>query len=168
MTANRRQTTAAAQMNSGSLIFGEWNLEIPDLPVDSWLFCTVVLVVLVFFIWVVARLTSSATESIDPAEVDRQMLSAVTDLKSQGELTTEEYRSIKSRLVDRLSDERGTADSADSSDEDKPPQEKKGSVDTTTETPEGTEVFDKSDTGDNPQEAEDHVSDKDQNDRSAV
>ena len=80
----------------------DWDWTLPELPVDSWWFFTIVLVLLVVFIWVVARLTTHTTDDIDPAEIDRQMLSAVSELRSQGELTQEEFRSIKSHLVTRL------------------------------------------------------------------
>lgn len=82
-----------------------------ELPFDEWWFCVVVLIVLVFVIWAVARFTTSVSKDIDPAETDRQMLTAVRDLKTEGELSEEEYRSIKSRLVDRLTE---TADPEDS------------------------------------------------------
>ena len=81
-----------------------------ELPLDQWWFCVVVLIVLVFVIWAVARFTTSVTKDIDPAETDRQMLTAVRDLKTQGELTDEESRSIKSRLVDRLTQPANTGD----------------------------------------------------------
>ena len=81
-----------------------------ELPFDEWWFCVVVLIVLVFVIWAVARFTTSVTKGIDPAETDRQMLTAVRDLKTQGELSDEEYRSIKSRLVDRLTQPADTSD----------------------------------------------------------
>lgn len=84
------------------LDLAEWDWTLPELPVDSWWFFTVVLVLLVLFIWAVARLTTHTTDDIDPAEIDRQMLSAVSELRSQGELTQEEFRSIKSRLVTKL------------------------------------------------------------------
>ena len=89
----------------------EWAI---PLPIDSWWFCAVVLIVLVFAIWLIARLTTSVTEDIDPAEADRQMLTAVAELKSRGELSSEEFRSIKGRLVERLSDEAAPTKSADS------------------------------------------------------
>lgn len=84
-------------------ILAEWDWTTPELPVDSWWFFMVVLVLLMVFIWAIARLTTRTTDDIDPAEIDRQMLSAVSELRSQGELSPEEFRSIKSRLVERLS-----------------------------------------------------------------
>ena len=87
------------------LIFAEWDWTSPELPVQEWWFFGVVLVLLIVFIGVVALLATAAREESDPAEIDRQMLSAVNDLHSEGELTPEEYRSIKGRLVDRLSEQ---------------------------------------------------------------
>lgn len=87
---------------SDACFLAEWDWTSPELPVDSWWFFTVVLVLLVLFIWAIARLTTRTTDDIDPTEIDRQMLSAVSELRSQGELSPEEFRSIKSRLVERL------------------------------------------------------------------
>ena len=88
-------------------ILAEWDWTSPKLPFDEWWFFGVVLVLLVIFIWAVARLLMPTTDDVDPAEVDRQMLTAVNELRTQGELTDEEFRSIKSRLVKRLATEEG-------------------------------------------------------------
>ncbi|HIE95692.1 MAG TPA: hypothetical protein EYQ63_01445 [Fuerstia sp.] len=111
-----------------------WDWSSPELPVDSWWFFAVVLFVLIFFIWVVARLTAAATDDTDPAVVDRQMLTAVSELRSRGELTQEEFRSIKSRLVVRLSDETQSNDSVDLSTQDHHQEESKGTPASTAET----------------------------------
>ena len=142
-------------------ILAEWDFSGPELPIDNWWFCAIVLVVLMFVIWLVARLVTTATEEIDPAEVDRQMLSAVTELKTRGELSTEEFRSIKSRLVDRLSDDPPNADSADFSDKVQREKESQGTADRMTETPEGTNTSAKSAQGENP-DANESGSTKDQ------
>lgn len=144
-------------------VVAEWNFAAPELPVDNGLFCAIVLVLLVLFIWLIARFTSSATEDIDPAEVDRRMLTAVTELKSRGELTTEEYRSIKSQLVGRLSDDSSSAGGDDSSHEDKHSKELKNSERQTAETREGTRDSDDVSMGNNPRDTEDRISEKDQN-----
>ncbi|MEZ6062030.1 MAG: hypothetical protein R3C19_16945 [Planctomycetaceae bacterium] len=83
------------------------------LPVDSWWGFGVVLVLLVLFVWVVVRLVSRETDDIDPAEADRQMLTAINELHRRGDLSPEEFRSIKGQLVERLAD-RPVSDSADS------------------------------------------------------
>ena len=82
---------------------------------DSWLVFAIVLVTLVIFIWLIARLTARVTGDTDPAETDRQMLTAITDLHRKGDLSLEEYRSIKSQLVRRLWDP-GVAVQAESAD----------------------------------------------------
>jgi hypothetical protein len=83
-----------------------WPKALP-LPVDSWLGYSVLLIVTVALVWLVVALISRATDDIDPAEIDRQMLTAVNDLHRQGNLTQEEFRSIKSQLVERLADSAG-------------------------------------------------------------
>ena len=55
----------------------DWTWSIPEMPADSWLVSAIALIILIFFIWMIARLTSSANEDIDPAETDRQMLTAM-------------------------------------------------------------------------------------------
>ncbi len=65
----------------------------------EWLFLIVILIVLVRLImWIKASLR----EDDDPSSLDHQMLVEITELQRQGEITETEYRSIKSRLVDRL------------------------------------------------------------------
>ncbi len=122
------------------VVFANWDWASLELPVDNWWFCGFVLVVLIVAIWGVARLTASATEEIDPAEIDRQMLTAVSELRSRGDLTQEEFRSIKSRLVDRLSDLPQATDSDDSSHKEQQEQVDEGQLDQSTETPEGTKL----------------------------
>ncbi len=122
-------------------LLAEWTWEAPKLPVDSWWFLGVVLVLLVFFIWLIARLTTTVTEEIDPAEIDRQMLTAVSELHSQGELTVEEYRSIKGRLVTRLTDKTPRADSEDSTQKEHLGKGSEGPAHQTTEKPLGSETL---------------------------
>lgn len=75
---------------------------VPELPIDSWWFFGAVLTVLIVAIALVIRFVSSKTDDIDPVEIDRQMLSSVRELTRTGEITDDEYRSIKGRLVERL------------------------------------------------------------------
>ena len=111
-----------------------WDWSAPELPIDSWWFFVAVLFVLIFFIWVVARLTAAATGDTDPAADDRQMLTAVSELRSRGELTKEEFRSIKGRLVVRLADQTRSNDSVDLSTQDHLLEESKGTPASTAET----------------------------------
>jgi hypothetical protein len=46
----------------------------------------------------------------DPAEVDHQMLLQIKELRREGDLTDEEFRSIKGRLVERIDDSFTQAD----------------------------------------------------------
>ncbi|MCH2200920.1 MAG: hypothetical protein MK102_03040 [Fuerstiella sp.] len=94
--------------------------ELPQIPIgtDSWWVFAVVLVALMIFIWVTTRLVTRATEDSDPAEIDRQMLTAVNDLHRKGDLSQKEFRSIKGQLVDRLKrdQESSSLDSSDGED----------------------------------------------------
>lgn len=107
-------------MSPVSEVLSDLQKLLPALPVHSWSFFLGVLVVLIFFIWVVARLTASVTGDTDPADDDRQMLGSLSEMRRRGELTDEEYRSIKSRLVQRLSaapTATGSDDSAQNADQ---------------------------------------------------
>lgn len=81
---------------------GVWWLKPIPIGAESWLGFAVVLIALIIFIWLIGRLVTRVTEDSDPAETDRQMLTAVNDLHRKGDLSQEEFRSIKSQLVDRL------------------------------------------------------------------
>ncbi|MEQ9408377.1 MAG: hypothetical protein RIK87_11650 [Fuerstiella sp.] len=144
----------------------DWDWTVPALPVDSWWFCAVVLALLMIFIWAIARLTTSATEDIDPAEIDREMLTAVNELRSRGELTQEEFRSIKSHLVRRLADEAHSAGSDDSSQKGRQTEEDKGSSAATAEISGGTELSDDNSGGQSSESSENEVSDRGQSDQS--
>ncbi len=93
-----------------------WTLPELPIPSDSWSVFTVVLVALIVFIWRIARLVSQVTEDSDPAETDRQMLTAISDLRRKGDLSPEEFRSIKSQLIARLRDDSLPSDDPDRSD----------------------------------------------------
>jgi len=94
-----------------SVTWADWRPIPLPLPVDTWWGFGVVLVLLVLFVWMIVRLVSRETDDIDPAEVDRQMLTAINELHRQGDLSQEEFRSIKGQLVERLAD-RPASDSA--------------------------------------------------------
>ena len=82
--------------------FQAWGIMPIPIGTESWLVFTVVLIVLIIVIALIARLVTRATEDSDPAETDRQMLTAINDLHRKGDLSQKEFRSIKSQLVDRL------------------------------------------------------------------
>ena len=85
--------------------FELWGLKGIPIGTESWSIFVVVLIALIIFIWLIARLVTRATEDSDPAEVDRQMLTAINDLRRKGDLSQEEFRSIKGQLIDRLKDD---------------------------------------------------------------
>ncbi len=55
-------------------------------------------------IWMVSWIRSRLADDEDSATEDHRLLSQIADLKEQGDLTEEEYRSIKGRLVERIDD----------------------------------------------------------------
>ena len=58
--------------------------------------------VIVVLIWVIVRVRSRYRDDDDPAATDRSMLLGLGDLHRGGDLSDEEYRSIKKRLVKRI------------------------------------------------------------------
>ncbi len=75
-------------------------LQLPDFTWWQFLFAAACLVVL---IWSIVRFISRVHEDIDPAESDQDMLNAISELRREGDLTEDEYRSIKSQLLGRMS-----------------------------------------------------------------
>ncbi|MCA9012157.1 MAG: hypothetical protein KDB01_20535, partial [Planctomycetaceae bacterium] len=72
----------------------DW-LDLLQLPNFTWwqfLFAAACLIVL---IWSIVRFVSRVHEDVDPAESDQEMLKAISELRRQGDLTEDEYRSIK-------------------------------------------------------------------------
>jgi hypothetical protein len=59
-------------------------------------------VVLGISIWLVVRIKSRYWGHEDPAAVEHEMLAQLGDLHREGQLTEEEYRSIKGRLLERI------------------------------------------------------------------
>ena len=74
-------------------------LQLPDFTWWQFLFAAACLVLL---IWQIARFISRVHEDVDPAESDQDMLSAISELRAEGDLTEDEYRSIKSQLMGRM------------------------------------------------------------------
>ena len=75
-------------------------LQLPNFTWWQFLFAAASLVVL---IWSIVRFVSRVHEDVDPAESDQEMLKAVGELRRQGDLTEDEYRSIKGQLLARMS-----------------------------------------------------------------
>ncbi|MDA1233041.1 MAG: hypothetical protein O2856_19930 [Planctomycetota bacterium] len=74
-------------------------LQLPDFNWWQFLFATLCLVAL---IWSIVRLISRVHEDVDPAESDQDMLNAISEMRREGDLTEDEYRSIKSQLMGRM------------------------------------------------------------------
>jgi hypothetical protein len=80
----------------------DW-LKLLHLPDVGWLGFLTTAACLVILIWATVRLVAKVNEDVDPAESDREMLQAINELHREGDLTEDEFRSIKSQLVTRLS-----------------------------------------------------------------
>lgn len=68
----------------------------------NWWPTAIGLACLVVLIWLIVRLIARANEDADPAAIDREMLMSIHELHREGDLTPDEYRSIKGQLVQRL------------------------------------------------------------------
>jgi hypothetical protein len=75
-------------------------LQLPEFNWWQFLFAATCLVVLILSI---VRFISRVHEDVDPAETDQDMLNAISELRREGDLTEDEYRSIKSQLMGRMS-----------------------------------------------------------------
>ena len=62
----------------------------------------ILIIVMIVLIRLIIRVKAYLHEDDDPSSVDNQMLVEITELQRRGEISTTEYRSIKGRLVDRL------------------------------------------------------------------
>ena len=74
-------------------------LQLPDI---SWVPLLIAVACLVVVVWAIVRLVSRVNEDVDPAEADREMLQALNDLRREGDLTEDEFRSIKGQITGRL------------------------------------------------------------------
>lgn len=68
---------------------------------SAWELFGLVVAILVM-VWLIMRIRSWLAGDDDPAEGDHELLVSIRELKREGDLTDDEYRSIKSRLVKRL------------------------------------------------------------------
>lgn len=75
-------------------------LQLPDVSWLQFLFAGAFLVVL---IWAILRLVARVNEDVDPADADQEMLSLLNELRREGDLSEDEFRSIKGQIVGRLS-----------------------------------------------------------------
>ena len=87
-------------------IENSWWWKLLDRSVDQyvWGFFGLILAILVM-VWLIMQIRAWLTEDDDPAASDHQLLASIRDLNREGDLTDDEYRSIKSQLVHRLRDD---------------------------------------------------------------
>lgn len=71
---------------------------------DSSLVWLGLIVTLGIGIWIISWIRSRLADDEGSATENHQLLTQIGDLRDQGDLTDEEYRSIKGRLVVRLED----------------------------------------------------------------
>jgi uncharacterized membrane protein len=76
---------------------------------SAWELFGLVVAILVLA-WLIVKIRSWLTGDDDPAEGDHELLVSIRELNREGDLTDDEYRSIKSRLVERL---RNAADTSE-------------------------------------------------------
>ena len=81
---------------------------------DSTLVILGLVLVIGIGVWIVSWIRSRLADDEGSATEDHRLLSQIADLKEQGDLTEEEYRSIKGRLAKRIDD------ALSAPDEDKP------------------------------------------------
>jgi hypothetical protein len=74
-------------------------LQLPDI---SWLPLLIAAASLIVVVWAIVHVVSRVNEDVDPAEADREMLLALNDLRREGDLTEDEFRSIKGQITGRL------------------------------------------------------------------
>ncbi len=74
-------------------------LQLPDFTWWQFLFAAACLMIL---IWSIVRFISRVHEDVDPAETDQDMLNTISELRREGDLSEDEYRSIKSQLMGRM------------------------------------------------------------------
>ncbi len=76
--------------------------EMLDLQDIGWVELLGAAAFLVVLIWAILRFVSRVNEDVDPAEADREMLQALMDLRREGQVSEDEFRSIKGQIVGRL------------------------------------------------------------------
>ena len=59
-------------------------------------------VFVVVAVWLVVRIRAWSRDGEDPAAADHRMLSHLAELRREGNISEEEYRSIKGRLATRI------------------------------------------------------------------
>lgn len=71
---------------------------------EEWIWFLCGLAVVVVVLWAFARFVAWMRDDEDPAAAEQMMLTEIGELHRGGDLSEEEYRSIKGRLLQRLED----------------------------------------------------------------
>lgn len=90
-------------------------LRLLDGELAEWLPILAGIVIAIFLIWAIVRFRTWYQDDDDPEAADQQLLARLSELQREGDLTGEEYRSIKGQIIDRMERTKDAHD-ADSSD----------------------------------------------------
>lgn len=74
----------------------------PLQSLSAWAPLLIAAIILILLIWAILHFLSKMNEDVDPADADRQMLQALRDLRREGDLSEDEFRSIRGKLATRL------------------------------------------------------------------
>ena len=83
---------------------GGWLWRLMEGSASDWIGFGATLVALLILVWLSFLIRSWLRDDAGPEADSHQMLTQVGDLLREGDLSEEEYRSIKSRLIERLDD----------------------------------------------------------------
>lgn len=101
MRARRRELREGEAMLGGGLKSYQ---ELGKLLSQLWLPVIGFLLAIAVAAWVILRIRARYRDHADSTAVERQMLLQMGELRRGGDLSDEEYRSIKGRLIQRLDD----------------------------------------------------------------
>lgn len=83
-----------------------------DVPWYEWVGLVVAIVAIGTGIWLIVQLRSIFGDGDGPAGYNHEMLTQIGELHREGELTEEEYRSIKNQLIQQVDDQPSRQDSS--------------------------------------------------------
>ncbi len=78
--------------------------KVMDASVADWIGFGAAFVALIVLVWLFVRIRAWLQDDAGPEANTHQMLTQFGDLHRQGDLSEEEYRSIKSQLIEKLED----------------------------------------------------------------
>lgn len=79
----------------------------------EWAMFVLALLALIAVCWAIIRVTTWFRDGAGPAESEQVLLTHFRELHRQGDLSDEEYRSIKGRLVARFDDSQAPSESSE-------------------------------------------------------